>query len=371
MNQVKIIPVEDKKQLDTFIKIPWKIYKDNPYWVPPLISERKAFLNPKKNPFFSHATVKLFLAYKGKEPVGRIAAVIDKQYLNYYQENAGYFGLFETLKDYSIAVSLFNEAEKFLKDHGMKKILGPLSLSTNHECGLLIEGFNYPPTVMMPYNPPYYKKYIEKSGFKKAQDLCSYYVDFNRVDEGVFKRIEQKAARKNLKVRKIKINDPEEIKKIKEVYNDAWGRNWGFVPLTDEEFFYLAKELKKLVIPDLALVIEKDGKVVGFNLSIWDINPILKKLNGRLFPFGIFKWLYYSKKLTLVRGLTLGISEQYRYILGPLLFLKLLEISKQKGFLRWEIGWVLENNAIVQNIFKKINGKLYKRYRIFVKELEE
>ncbi|MDL1965559.1 MAG: N-acetyltransferase [Candidatus Desulfofervidus auxilii] len=369
MNQVEIIPVEDKKQLDTFVKIPWKIYKNNPYWVPPLISERKTFLNPKKNPFFSHATVKLFLAYKGKEPVGRIAAVIDRQYINYYQENVGYFGLFETLKDYSIAISLFNEAEKFLKDQGMKKILGPLNLSTNHECGLLIEGFDYPPTVMMPYNPPYYKEYIEKSGFKKAQDLCSYYVDFNQVDERVFKRVEQKAARKNLTVRKIKINDPEEIKKIRGIYNDAWGRNWGFVPLTDEEFFYLAKELKKLVIPDLALVIEKDGKIVGFNLSIWDINPILKKLNGRLFPFGIFKWLYYSRKLTFVRGITLGISEQYRYILGPLLFLKLLEISKQKGFLRWEIGWVLENNVIVQNIFKKINAKLYKKYRIFVKEL--
>jgi len=369
MNQVEIIPVEDKKQLDTFVKIPWKIYKDNPYWVPPLISERKTFLNPKKNPFFSHATVKLFLAYKGKEPVGRIAAVIDRQYIRYYQEKVGYFGLFETLKDYSIAISLFNEVEKFLKGHGMKKILGPLNLSTNHESGLLIEGFDYPPVVMMPYNPPYYKEYIEKSGFKKAQDLCSYYVDFNHVDERVFKRVEQKAARKNLTVRKIKINDPEEIKKIREVYNDAWGKNWGFVPLTDEEFFYLAKELKKLVIPDLALVVEKDGKIVGFNLSIWDINPILKKLNGRLFPFGIFKWLYYSRKLTFVRGITLGISEQYRYILGPLLFLKLLEISKQKGFLRWEIGWVLENNVIVQNIFKKINAKLYKKYRIFVKEL--
>jgi len=367
---IKVIPVENKKQLDEFIKFPWRVYKGNPYWVPPLISERKKFLNPKENPFFSHAKVRLFLAYKGKEPVGRIAAVIDRQYIDYYKENIGYFGLFETLKDYSIAVSLFDEVEKFLKENGMKGILGPMNLSTNHECGLLIDGFNLPPVVMMPYNPPYYQEYIERYGFKKAKDLYAYSVDFRKIDDDLFEKIKKKAFNKNFKIRRIKLDDPEEAEKIKDVYNSAWSGNWGFVPLTEEEFLYTAKQLRKIVIPDLALVAEREGKIVGFNLCIPDINQALKKINGRLFPFGIFKFLYYSRKIRTVRGLTLGIIKEYRYILGPLFYSKIGEISREKGYFNWEIGWVLEDNNIVNNaIMRKLNPKLYKKYRIFAKDL--
>jgi len=367
---IKVIPVENKKQLDEFIKFPWRVYKGNPYWVPPLISERKKFLNPKENPFFSHAKVRLFLAYKGKEPVGRIAAVIDRQYIDYYKENIGYFGLFETLKDYSIAVSLFDEVEKFLKENGMKGILGPMNLSTNHECGLLIDGFNLPPVVMMPYNPPYYQEYIERYGFKKAKDLYAYSVDFRKIDDDLFEKIKKKAFNKNFKIRRIKLDDPEEAEKIKDVYNSAWSGNWGFVPLTEEEFLYTAKQLRKIVIPDLALVAEREGKIVGFNLCIPDINQALKKINGRLFPFGIFKFLYYSRKIRTVRGLTLGIKKEYRYILGPLFYSKIGEISREKGYFNWEIGWVLEDNNIVNNaIMRKLNPKLYKKYRIFAKDL--
>ena len=367
---IKVTPVENKRQLDEFIKFPWRVYKGNPYWVPPLISERKKFLNPKENPFFSHAKVRLFLAYKGKEPVGRIAAVIDRQYIDYYKENIGYFGLFETLKDYSIAVSLFDEVEKFLKENGMKGILGPMNLSTNHECGLLIDGFNLPPVVMMPYNPPYYQEYIERYGFKKAKDLYAYSVDFRKIDDDLFEKIKKKAFNKNFKIRRIKLDDPEEAEKIKDVYNSAWSGNWGFVPLTEEEFLYTAKQLRKIVIPDLALVAEREGKIVGFNLCIPDINQALKKINGRLFPFGIFKFLYYSRKIRTVRGLTLGIKKEYRYILGPLFYSKIGEISREKGYFNWEIGWVLEDNNIVNNaIMRKLNPKLYKKYRIFAKDL--
>ncbi|MCD6255402.1 MAG: N-acetyltransferase, partial [Deltaproteobacteria bacterium] len=343
---IKVTPVENKRQLDEFIKFPWRVYKGNPYWVPPLISERKKFLNPKENPFFSHAKVRLFLAYKGKEPVGRIAAVIDRQYIDYYKENIGYFGLFETLKDYSIAVSLFDEVEKFLRENGMKGILGPMNLSTNHECGLLIDGFNLSPVVMMPYNPPYYQEYIERYGFKKAKDLYAYFVDFRKVDDDLFEKIKKKAFNKNFKIRRIRLDDPEEAERIKDVYNSAWGGNWGFVPLTEEEFLYTAKQLRKIVIPDLALVAEREGKIVGFNLCIPDINQALKKINGRLFPFGIFKFLYYSRKIRTVRGLTLGIIKKYRYILGPLFYSKIGEISREKGYFNWEIGWVLEDNNI-------------------------
>lgn len=314
--------------------------------------------------------MKLFLAYRGKEPVGRIAAVIDRQYIDYYKENVGYFGLFETLKDYSTAVSLFNEAEKFLKENGMQKFLGPMNLSTNHECGLLIDGFDLSPAAMMSYNPPYYQEYIEKYGFKKAKDLLAYFVDFSRVDEGIFKKIRKRLSHKNFKIRPIRLDDPEEAKKIKEIYNSIWSENWGFVPLTEEEFSYIAKELRRIVIPDLALVVEKDGELVGFNLCIPDINQVLKRINGRLFPFGIFKWLYFSRKINLTRGLTVGIKKEYRRILPSLLYSKIVEISKKKGYLKWEIGWVLEDNDFVNKaIMRKLNPKLYKKYRIFIKDL--
>lgn len=327
-------------------------------------------MDPKENPFFLHAKVKLFLAYRDKEPVGRIAAVIDRQYIDYYKEDVGYFGLFETLKDYSIAVSLFKQVENFLKENGMKKILGPMNLSTNHECGLLIDGFDLPPAAMMPYNLPYYQEYIERYGFKKAKDLYAYFVDFGKVDEGIFEKIRKRLSHKGFKIRPIRLDDPEEAKNIKEIYNSIWSENWGFVPLTEEEFSYIAKELRRIVIPDLALAVEKDGEIVGFNLCIPDVNQVLKRINGKLFPFGIFKWLYFSRKINLTRGLTVGIKREYRRALGPLLYSKIAEISKKKGYLKWEIGWVLEDNNIVNNsIMRKLNPRLYKKYRIFVKDL--
>jgi hypothetical protein len=372
-DDIKITHVKNKDELSRFIKFPWKVYKDNPYWVPPLISERKRFLNPRSNPFFSHAEVGLFLAYKNNDIMGRIAAVVDSQYIKYHKEHAGYFGLFECLPDYPVASALFQKVESWLKERGMKHILGPMNLSTNHECGLLIEGFDMSPVVMMPYNPPYYKEYLERYGFKKAKDLYAYFVDFSKYTEGQFvKRLREKLSHRNFRVRPIKLNDREEIRRIRDVYNSAWSENWGFVPLTEEEFWHVADDLKKMVIPDLALVAEKNGKIVGFSLTVPDINQVLKRLNGRLFPFGIFKWFYFRRRIDLLRGLTLGIVKECRHIgLELFIYLKNVEISIRKGYPRWEISWVLEGNAPLINVMtKRLNAKPYKTYRIFDKDLE-
>lgn len=371
-NEIQITPVRTKRELTKFIKFPWKVYKNNPYWVPPLILERKRFLNPNVNPFFSHAELVLFLAYREEDILGRIAAVIDSEFIDYYKQDVGYFGLFECLPDYSIACTLFQKVESWLEEKGIKRILGPMNLSTNRECGLLIEGFDLSPAAMMPYNPAYYQEYLERYGFEKAIDLYAYFVDFSSYPEEEFgKGLLEKLSRKNFSVRSINLKDPEEIKRIRDVYNSAWSENWGFVPLTEEELWYMVEELRKVVIPNLALVAEKDGEIVGFSLTIHDINQVLKRINGRLFPLGIFKWFYFKKQIDLLRGLTMGVIKECRHTgVEVLLYFKIAEVSRAKRCPRYEISWVLEDNAQLNNLLtKKLNAKLYRKYRIFSKDL--
>lgn len=370
---IQIVPVNSRRDLDRFIKFPWKVYRGDGYWVPPLISERKRFLDTRKNPFFNHAQVRLLLAYRNKEVLGRIAAVVDNHYIRYSNEKAGFFGLFECLPDYLVGNVLLQETVGWLRSKGMELVRGPMNLSTNHECGLLIEGFDSSPVFMMPYNPLYYRNYLERYGFKKAKDLYAYYMDFGSYEKGALERkLERALSQRSFRVRPVNLADFEnEARRVKEIYNSAWGNNWGFVPVTDEEFWYMAKELKKILIPELALIAELHDKPVGFALTVPDINQVLRRLNGRLFPFGIFKWLYFSRKIDLFRGLILGIMEGYRHIgLDLLLYMRLAEQAKKKGYLKWEISWILEDNAAVNNVLRKrLNAKLYKKYRIFEKRL--
>ncbi len=373
MSQKVDIKSISKKEIKRFIKFPWTVYKNDPNWVPPLISERRDFLDPSKNPFFEHADVQFFMAFYNGEEAGRIAAILDKNYVSYTGENAGLFGFFETIPNYDVAKALFSETILWLKDKGVKKILGPINLSTNYECGLLIEGFQYPPTLMMPYNPPYYKDYIEKFGFSKAKDLFAYFVDFREVDESKLKgRFLKVLERKGVSVRQINLSRfLEEAEKIREIYQAAWQYNWGFVPPTEKEFLYIAKSFKEIALPELSLVVEIDGKPVAFSLFAPDINQVLKKMNGRLFPFGIIKWFLYRKKIDLFRGIAFGVSREYKNSgLDLFLYTKIGEKAKEKGYFKWEISWVLEDNAPVNNVIRKrLGAKLYKKYRIFVKDI--
>jgi RimJ/RimL family protein N-acetyltransferase len=378
MNSLIIEPVSGDKDLLAFIKLPFRIYKGDPYWVPPLISERKDFLNPEKNPFFEHADVTLFLARRDGEVVGTIAALIDHNHNDFHEERAGSFGFFEAIEDYSVAEALLSTACDWVKERDMEVIRGPLNFSQNQECGLLVDGFDESPVIMMTYNPRYYIDFIERFGFVKAHDLYAYIAerkDFSAVDELPPKllRVAEKAKEKRrIKFRKVDMaNFERELEMAKEVYNKAWERNWGFVPMTDAEFDHLAANLKPLLDPSLVFVAEADGEPVGVSIALPDLHKPLKHMGGRMFPFGWLKFLWYRRKIDTARLLILGVVEEYRGSgIDALFYLELgREMLKTKRWQRLECSWVLESNEPMCRILERIGTRRYKTYRIYEKSL--
>src|SRR4029453_6066430 len=280
-----------------FIKLPWNIYKGDKNWVPPLIFDVRKNLNPAKNPFFKHAEMDLFLAEKDGNTVGRIAAIKNDNHTNFHKDKAGFFGFFDTIDDEEVSNLLLNTACEWVKNKGLNEILGPVNPSTNDECGLLVEGFDSPPVFLMTYNPKHYQAKIENFGFEKANDLYAYYIPAEVInDKKMMAKLERMAElikkRSDVKTYNINMKDlNNEVRKIEEIYNSAWESNWGFVPLTTEEFDYMADSLKMVVDPDLVMFAEVGGKPAGFTLSLPDFNQVLKKMNGRLLPFGFIKLL--------------------------------------------------------------------------------
>jgi len=365
---MEIIPVENKKELNEFIEFPWQIYRNDHHWVPPLISEVK-FIFSEKNPFWEHSERKLFLVREGARLLGRIAAIIDYNHINLHQENCGFFGFYESVNDYSVAEKLFNAVRDYLKQKNMNLMRGPINPSTNDECGFLFEGFDSPPAIMMTYNPSYYLELAEKYGFRKAKDFYAYLAPItgeqierlSRVGELVKKR------EPNLVVRPINLKKfPEELSKIKEIYNSAWSENWGFVPMTDEEIESMAKRLKPLVLPDILQIGEYDGKPAGFLMAVPDYNQVLKKINGQLNLPGIVKFLWYKNKIDTLRLMTMGVCPEYRKKgVDALLYLESLKGAMKKGFKFCEYSWILEENTLTQRAAEMMGGKLYKKYRIY------
>ncbi|MCX6828642.1 MAG: N-acetyltransferase, partial [candidate division Zixibacteria bacterium] len=294
---VEVIEVDSHRLLNTFIKLPFKFYKDEPHWVPPLITERKQFFNKKKNPFYRGAKTKLFLALKDGEVVGRIATCINFYHNEFHQEKVGFFGFFESIDDFEVAAKLFKVAMITLKSEGMEKMRGPTNFSTNHEIGFLIEGFDLPPTVMNPYNKPYLPKLAEKFGLKKVMDLNAFLISKEiPISERQVNLVKKIKERNSIRIRCVEMSRfDEEVKLINSIYNQAWARNWGFVPMPEDEFFYMAKDLKQIVDPELALIAYVNDEPAAFSLAVPDINQVLIKLNGRLLPFGIFKLLWNTK----------------------------------------------------------------------------
>ncbi len=376
---VEIHPVRSKKDLKEFIMLPWKIYKDDENWVPPLITEEKKRLSPNHNPFFKHAEVQLFLAKRGRETVGRISAHIDHNYNTFHDERTGQFGFFECVNDKEVSSALFDAVSEWLKKREMDGILGPLSFSTNDVAGLLVEDFKSPPAILMPYNPPYYADLIEDYGFKKAKDLLAYIIRIDddflqhvRVIRERLKKLSERAKRNGFVVRPVNFKKlDEEVPKLMDIYNNAWEKNWGFVPLTEEEFWHLAKDLKQIAIPELTIIVEHEGKPAAFGLIIPDFNQVLKKLNGKLFPFGIFKALIAAKKIDGLRLITLGIKKGYRNRgADSLLYYTLLENGLKLKQYKWcEVSWLLEDNYLIIRATEFIGGKLYKKYRLYYKPL--
>ncbi len=373
MSTLEIEKVRSKKDLDRFVKLPWQIYKDDPHWVPPLIMDMKKLLNRNKNPFFKHSEAELFLAKQNGKYVGRIAAILNNNHNSFHGEKTGFFGLFECVNDADVARSLMVAAREWLKTKDMTLMRGPANLSSNDNWGLLIEGFEVRPAIMMPYNPRYYPELVEAAGLQKEKELFAYY--FHRdmpIPDRFIKFADKVLQNEDVTFRNINMKRfNKEVEIVKTIYNDAWQRNWGFVPMTDEEFEYMAKDLKPAVDPDIAFIAEVQGEPAGFSLSLPDYNEILKDINGRLLPFGIFKLLLNKNKIKWVRVITLGVRQKYQNKRGlaPAFYYETYRRGKNKGYEKGEFSWILEDNTLMNRALEGLGAQLYKKYALYATNL--
>jgi GNAT superfamily N-acetyltransferase len=369
MSSIKISKVENQNDLMRFIKFQWKIYNGDRYWVPPLLMDRKKLLNKEKNPFYKHAEADFFLAEKDGELVGRIGAIKNDLHNKYHNDKVGFFGFFECINDQEAANALFDAAKKWLKERGLTEMRGPANPSSNDEYGMLIEGFEDEPRLLMTYNPRYYLDLCEKYGLTKAKDLYAYKLETDKVlSSEKLKRVAELAKqRAKMEVRQLNMKEfNKELDVVKEVYNKAWALNWGFIPMTGEEIDAMAKDLKPLVEPSLVLFGYVDGKPVGFALVMLDYNQIFKSMNGRLFPFGFLKLYTQKKKITWSRILTLGLIPEYQKRgLDSTFYYEIVTRAANIGIRLGEASWVLEDNEMMNRGAKVMNGELYKKYRIY------
>lgn len=376
VSEINVIPVESDYDKKRFIEFPYKLYAKDSNWVEPLRFDVKNNLDTKKNPFYSHARLKMWIAVKNAEVVGRIAAIINDNHNSFHNEKTGFFGFFESIDDKSVSAPLFDSALGFLRDEGMKTARGPVSPSTNDECGLLVSGFDKEPVMLMPYNPPYYEELLTSYGFAKAKDMYAFWISKDVIkDQKMMDKLERITEmikkREGIVYRNLNMKDfNNEVRRVKEVYNDAWSRNWGFVPLTDDEIDHLAKNLKMAVDPDFVQFADIDGKPVGFSLTLPDINQAIKGLNGKLFPLGVFKFLANKKKINRLRVIIMGVKKDYQKMgIDAGFYRDVIKAGNRKNYTGAEISWVLEDNLAMVQTAEKLGAKIYKILRIFDKEL--
>ena len=371
--------VTTKKDWDVFIDLAWKVYAGDPNWVPPLRIAVRDLLDVNKNPFFRHAQMKPLMLMRDGECVGRIVGVIDEVHNQYHNEKVVFFGFYESINDASVAKRLLDEVANWGKSKGMQVMRGPMNPSTNHECGLLVEGFKDAPMVMMTYNPPYYAELFEKWGLAKSKDLFAYHLmKESKFAERLMAQAERIKASGNIKLRPINMADFDgEVARILEIYNDAWENNWGFVPMNPEEFRHMAKDMKMIVDPRLVLVVEVGGEPAGFALTLPDVNQVFKKVSdGKLFPSGLLKLLWNlkgpgrRKTIDRFRILTLGIKKKFQTLgIGPVLYTEYFKVGQQLGYKLGEASWILEDNGPMNKALRLMSGERAKVYRIYDRTL--
>jgi len=373
-SKVRIEPVSNRRQLRSFIMFPFKLYRSHPYWVPPLISERFKHFDPDHNPFFEHAEVQLFRAVRDGETVGTIAAIADDLHLEVWQEPVGFFGEFEVIEDYDVAAELLSAARRWLASRGREVMRGPMNLNINEEVGLLVDGFEGRPVIMMTYNPPYYRTSMERYGLLKAKDLHAYKVDISRFGpnmENLPPRVARVARiarqRYNVQVRPLDFGRfEEEVELVKVIYRAAWSRNWSALPMTDGEFAKLASDLRQIADPSLVYLGFIDGEAVGCLVGIPDYNQVAYRLNGRLFPIGWAKFLWYRGKITGIRVLIMGVLEEHRLKgVESLFYQEVCRAAIRKGYQWAEMSWILEDNYKVSRGIEMMGGKVYRTYRLY------
>ena len=376
MSEIEISEVSSRRDRDAFIRFQWRIYPNDPVWVPPLIIERKTFLDRHRHPFYEHGDAALFLARRNGEIVGRIMASDDPNYNSLHQANVGCFGLFECIDDRNVAGALFEAAAGWLRKKGRDEVMGPIDYSTNYVCGLLIDGFQFAPTILTAHNPSYYRELIESCGFTKAKDWYAWWFDDPAKTVTHLRRLAERFRRRwpvtirpgNLK------NIRDESRRLREIYNQAWEKNWGFVPFTKAEFEFMTKEMKPLLVPEFAWVAEIGNEPVGFTLCLPDINVALRHVNGRLtrfgLPIGLIKLLYYKRRIRKGRLIALGVIEKYRRSgIAEMLVLRVMEETMIKRGITGELSMTLEDNFMVNRFVEAIGAQRYKTYRIFKRTL--
>jgi GNAT superfamily N-acetyltransferase len=367
----EIRAVESRADLKRFIKYPFVKYRDDPHWVPPLlIAERQKF-DPKKNPFYEHARVELFLACRGGEVVGRVAAIDDDNHNRIHDDDLIFFGFFEA-NDQTAAEALLSRVEEWGRRLGRSAVRGPVNPSMNDGAGFQINAFDTDPYVMMPYNPPGYPRYVEDAGYRKAKDLYAWLFERDQaLGEKIGRLAKRVRARYDPVVRPVDMKRyDEELALVKKLYNEAWEENWGFVRYTEAEFDHLASELKPVVDPDLAVFVELEGRVAGMAVCLPDVNQVLKRARGKIVPFGILAFLRRKKLVDQLRLAILGLMPEYRNKgLETVLVDELYEHAMSKGYRRCECSWVLEDNRAMNRALEVSGAKLYKTYRIYQKEL--
>jgi GNAT superfamily N-acetyltransferase len=370
-------PVKSSRELKRFVKVPFRLHRDHPQWVAPLIFERMQFLDRSRNPFFDHAEAEYFIAERDGEPVGRITAQIDRRWDEFQGGSDGMFGFFETADDPAVAAALLDTASEWVATRGRERILGPMDFTTNDEVGLLVEGYELRPMILQPWHPPFYRKLIEGRGFTKAMDLWMWWLALGELKQGnefhptIHAAAEKMETEHGITVRNMRKRDLEsEITRFIEVYNSAWGDNWGFVPVTEEEVRFQAKNLKQVLDERWTFIAERDGEVVGAALTLPDINQVLAKLNGRLLPFGWLRFLLGKRKIDHVRVFALGVKPEYQHTgIAAAFYIRHLQNADPDGVYAGETGWILEVNEPMNRAMEGMGGKVVKKYRLYEKSL--
>ena len=363
-----VAPVETRADLRCFVDLPWSIYRDDPHWVPPLKRDVRAAFNPDKHPFHRHSEAQPYLARRGTEVVGRICAIRNRNHERLHEEAVGFFGWFECVDDQEVAAALLDAAAGWLRERGLTAMRGPTSFSTNETTGLLVDGDEGPPALLLAHNPPWYPALVEGYGLRKAKDLYAWHIVEGNWPEHMFRAEKIVARRYGTRVRTMDMSRfDEELLLIRRLYNAAWEKNWGFVPMTDAEMDHMAAELKPIIDPNLALFAETpEGEVIGFALALPDFNQVLHKLNGRLTPLGIVKALIYKRRINSLRVLILGLLEEWRGKgIDAVLYLAIFRNGTAAGMHEADMSWILEDNHKMNAALERLGGRIYRTYRLY------
>ncbi len=368
---ISIQKINFPEKIGDFIDFPHSLYEGDPNYVPELYIAQRDMLNPAKHPFYEHSKLQLFLAYKNKKIVGRIAAIRNNNHINFTGNQDGFFGFFESINDFEVARHLFDAAAKWVKEEGLNSVLGPASFSTNEIFGWHMDAFDVPPMISMGYNKSYYPEFANRYGFTKFTDHYAYFINTKDVSEKaihVSGAFEQRLKSKGITIRTVNMKKfDDEAKKAQMVYNTAWEKNIGFVPMTYNEFMYLAKDMKTIMDPELCYVAELDGKFIGFSFSFPDINQVLNGVKkGRLLPFGIFKLLLNRRKINKMRVVVMGVIPGFRKQgIEAVFYAKTIQYAKKNNLIGGEASLILENNDMMNQALKNLGAFVYKTYRVY------